>query len=82
MQQNGSGVALRSTDLPDGETVNATSLAGRPVIEITRAGATVRLAVPSTGSSAEVVQADIPWNAAVVHVISRVLLPANATGRP
>ncbi|KAG2494915.1 hypothetical protein HYH03_006850 [Edaphochlamys debaryana] len=76
------GVTLRSTDLPDGQTVNATSLAG-PMLDITRNGNAVRVSVAGTNSSAEVVQADIPWNAAVVHVINKVLVPpTNATAMP
>ncbi|KXZ55796.1 hypothetical protein GPECTOR_2g1346 [Gonium pectorale] len=68
------GVALRSTDLPQGVPVNATSLAG-PTLEILRSGNAVRVSVGGTNSSAEVVRADIPFNKAIVHVINKVLLP-------
>ncbi|PNW72435.1 hypothetical protein CHLRE_16g679445v5 [Chlamydomonas reinhardtii] len=73
------GVALRSTDLPAGQTVNASSLLG-PTLEVTRNGNAVRVAVAGNpNSSAEVIKADIPFNAAIVHVINKVLLPPSTT---
>eukprot|EP00198_Chlamydomonas_reinhardtii_P009551 XP_001698888.1 fasciclin-like protein [Chlamydomonas reinhardtii] len=60
-------------------TVNASSLLG-PTLEVTRNGNAVRVAVAGNpNSSAEVIKADIPFNAAIVHVINKVLLPPSTT---
>ncbi|PNH03199.1 hypothetical protein TSOC_010779 [Tetrabaena socialis] len=73
------GVALRSTDLPQGKMVNETSLAGR-VLLIKRSGNAVSAMVEGSNVTAEVVQADIPYNRVVVYIINRVLMPP--TGMP
>ncbi|KAG2494920.1 hypothetical protein HYH03_006855 [Edaphochlamys debaryana] len=72
------GAALRSTDLPDGQTVDATSLAGA-VLKVTRSGSDVTVGVAGSNKTADVVKADIPFNAAIVHVIDKVLVPPSGT---
>ncbi|GLC38823.1 hypothetical protein PLESTM_000781300 [Pleodorina starrii] len=67
------GVALRSTDLPLNQVLNATSLLG-PTLQILRTGNSVKVSVVGTNSSAEVIKADIPFNKAIVHVINKVLV--------
>ncbi|GLC48073.1 hypothetical protein PLESTB_000712100 [Pleodorina starrii] len=68
------GVALRSTDLPLNQVINATSLLG-PTLQILRTGNSVKVSVVGTNSSAEVIKADIPFNK--VDIAIKAL---NATG--
>ncbi|KXZ55797.1 hypothetical protein GPECTOR_2g1347 [Gonium pectorale] len=75
------GVALKSTDLPVDKAVNATTLLG-PKLKVFRAkNGTVTISVPGRKSGpngpnvATVLEPDLPFNKAIVHIVDRVLMP-------
>ena len=68
-----SGVAAKSTDLMNGQSV-PTKLGGAPLTVDLSKGVVIK----GTESSANVIKADVPAGAAVVHVVDAVLVPSTA----
>ncbi|KAG2500951.1 hypothetical protein HYH03_000775 [Edaphochlamys debaryana] len=66
------GVAVKSTDLPEGTIETATGLAGYN-LTITKAGSDVT--VQAILSTAKVVVADVPAGKSVIHIVDAVLIP-------
>ena len=67
------GVAAKSTDLKNGQVV-PTKLGGAPLTVDLSKGVVIK----GSESSANVITADVPAGAAVVHVVDAVLVPSTA----